>query len=333
MSDPIHPATWLPGRHLQTVFGAMVRVPAELPLARERWELPDGDFVDVDRFAPRDPADARAPTLLALHGLEGSSATPYSRGLLREAHRRGWGGCGLNFRSCSGQPNRLLGSYHSGHTDDLAFAVARLRAERPGAPLLCVGVSLGGNVLAKWLGEQGEAARGLVAAAATISNPYDLALCARALDGPGFWAFAYRRRFLKTLLAKAREKSARFPEQLGPGRLHGIRSLRGFDDRVTGPVHGFAGADDYYARCSCGPILPRVRVPLLLISAVDDPFVPPAALPVEAARANPLVTLELSPRGGHVGFVGGTPWRLRGLAEERVGAWLEEQVDDRVPQR
>ena len=333
MTDPIRPAAWLPGRHLQTVFGAMVRTPAALPLVRQRWELPDGDFVDVDRLAPQESPDgasgAQAPTLLVLHGLEGSTATSYSRGLLREAHLRGWGATGLNFRSCSGEPNRLLRSYHSGHTDDLAFAIAKLRAERPGAKLLCVGVSLGGNVLVKWLGEQGAAARELVTAAAAISCPFDLALCARALDGTGFWALAYRRRFLQTLMAKAREKSARFPQQLGPGRLRGIRTLREFDERVTGPIHGFAGADDYYGRCSCAPLLPAVRVPLLLVSAVDDPFVPPAALPVDAARGNASVTLELSARGGHVGFVGGTPWRPRGLAEERAGAWLEDRLAGR----
>ena len=326
LSDPIRPAAWLPGRHLQSIFGPLLRRPARLPLRRERWELPDGDFVDADRFGPREPGDAGSPTLLVLHGLEGSSETAYSHGLLREAHQRGWGGTCLNFRSCSGEPNRLLRSYHSGHTEDLAFALGKLRAERPGAPIVCAGVSLGGNVLAKWLGEQGAAAREAVRAAVAISTPFDLALSARALDGPGFWALAYRRRFLATLLAKARAKSARFPLQLGPGRLRGIHTLREFDERVTGPIHGFTGADDYYARCSSGPLLPLVRVPLLLISAEDDPFVPPASLPIEAARSNPSVTLELSPAGGHVGFVGGAPWRPRYLAEERAGAWLAARI-------
>ena len=321
MSDPIVPASWLPGRHLQTIFGPLLRRPAALPLRRERWELADGDFVDADRFAPRDPS-GDAPTLLVLHGLEGSTGTAYSRGLLREAHQRGWGGAGLNFRSCSGEPNRLLRSYHSGHTEDLAFAIGKLRAERPGSPLGCVGVSLGGNVLVKWLAEQGAGAPSELRAAVAISAPFDLALSARALDGPGFWALAYRRQFLKTLVAKAREKSARFREQLGPGRLRGIRTLREFDERLTGPVHGFTGADDYYARCSSGPLLPLVRVPLLLLAAADDPFVPPASLPVESARANPWVTLEVSKGGGHVGFIGGSPWRPRYLAEERAGAWL-----------
>jgi predicted alpha/beta-fold hydrolase len=317
-------APWVPGRHLQTVFGPLLRKPVPLPLTRERWELPDGDFLDVDRFAPG--SARRAPTLLVLHGLEGSGETFYSRGLLAEAHQRGWGGAVLNFRSCSGESNRLCRSYHSGETGDAAFAIRRLVAERPGAPLLVAGVSLGGNVLVKWLGEQGEQVPRELRAAAALSVPFDLALCARALDGPGFWAWAYRRRFLKTLLAKAREKSDRFPEQLPAVRLRGIRTLREFDDRVTAKVHGFTSADDYYTRCSSGPFLPAVRVPLLLLQAVDDPFVPPAALPTLAAAQNPRLTFELHPHGGHVGFVAGPPWRPRYYAERRIGAWLAEQL-------
>lgn len=319
-----HAPLWLRGANLQTVAGTVLRTPARLPLRRERLELADGDFVDLDWLdAPPAPeASAARPLLLVLHGLEGSSEATYARGLLREALVRGWDGVCLNFRSCSGEPNRLLRSYHSGSSDDLDLVLSLLRPRRAG-PLFCAGVSLGGNVLVKWLGEQGEAASNRVAAAVAISAPFDLDLCARALDGPGPWAFAYRQRFLRTLVAKAGAKALRFPAQLVAARLRGLRTLRAFDEVFTAPVHGFAGAADYYARCSSGPLLPRVRVPLLLLSALDDPFIPPAALPVQAAKANPLVTLELSDHGGHVGFVDGPPWRLRGWAEARAGLFLE----------
>jgi predicted alpha/beta-fold hydrolase len=317
-----HSPPWLRGRHLQTVSGAL-RPLVRLPLRRERLELPDGDFLDLDWLEHPAPPGPQAPLLLVLHGLEGSSQATYARGLLEQARQRGWAGVCLNFRSCSGEPNRLLRSYHSGVSDDLERVVARLRAQHAG-PLFCAGVSLGANVLVKWLGEQGEAARGRVQGAVAISAPFDLDLCARSLDGPGLWAFVYRRRFLRTLVAKARAKALRFPAELSAARLARLSTLRAFDDVFTAPVHGFAGAADYYARCSSGPLLPAVRVPLLVLSALDDPFIPPAALPVEAARANPLVTLALSESGGHVGFVDGPPWRLRGWAEARAGAWLEE---------
>jgi hypothetical protein len=306
------------------VGGSLLRPLTALGLRRERLELPDGDFLDLDWLDPAAPPGLETPQrplLLVLHGLEGSSEAAYVRGLLLQARQRGWGGVCLNFRSCSGEPNRLLRSYHSGASDDLERVVARLREQHAG-PLYCTGVSLGANVLVKWLGEQGEAARGRVQAAVAISTPFDLDLCARSLDGPGLWAFVYRTRFLRTLVAKAREKAVRFPRELSAARLRGLSTLRAFDDVVTAPVHGFAGAADYYARCSSGPLLPAVRVPLLALSALDDPFIPPAALPVAAAQANPLVKLELSETGGHVGFLDGPPWRLRAWAEHRAGDWL-----------
>jgi uncharacterized protein len=315
---PFHPPFWLRGRNAQTVAGALLRRPHALDLRRERLELGDGDFVDLDWLAGA-PLERARPLLLVLHGLEGSSQATYARGLLREAHARGWSGVCLNFRSCSGEPNRLLRSYHSGCSDDLGEVLTRLR-ERHQGPLFLAGVSLGGNVLVKWLGEQG--ARANVQGAAAISVPFDLDLCARALDGPGPWAVLYRARFLRTLLAKAQAKAGRFPGGVDGPRLRGLQTLREFDDVFTGPIHGFAGAADYYARCSSGPLLPRVQVPLLLLSALDDPFIPPAALPVEAARSNQHVQLVVSKRGGHVGFVEGPPWAPRSWAEACAGEWL-----------
>jgi predicted alpha/beta-fold hydrolase len=203
----------------------------------------------------------------------------------------------------------------------------RLARERVEAPVLLVGVSLGGNVVVKWLAELGSVSPPWLLAAVAISTPFDLASCAQSLDGPGFWPLVYRQRFLRTLVRKAREKSSRFPAKLPASRLRRLSALRTFDDQVTGPVHGFAGADDYYAQSSSGPLISRVRVPLLLLSASDDPFIPPSALPIGAARANPAVTLELTNKGGHVGFIAGPPWRPRYYAEERAGEWLAQQFE------
>jgi hypothetical protein len=316
---PFAPAFWLRGRHAQTVFATLLRPGPRLSLRRERWELSDGDFLDVDRM----DGPASAPLLVVLHGLEGSSSSHYVRGLLAQAKARGWRALAMNFRSCSGEPNRLLRSYHSGETGDAGEAIRRARAESPDAPLLGAGCSLGGNVLVKWLGEQGSDAP--VRAAAALSVPFDLSLCARSLDGEGAMAWIYRTRFLRSLKQKALEKADRFPDRLDVGKVRAARTLREFDEAITGPVHGFAGADDYYAQSSSGPYVARVRVPLLLLSAEDDPFIPPGCLPRAAARENRFVTLETSAHGGHLGFVGG-PLLPRFYAEERAIEFLAAHV-------
>jgi predicted alpha/beta-fold hydrolase len=316
--QPFEPPRWLRGRHAQTVFGTLLRPGPRLPLRRERWELADGDFLDVDHLE----GPAAAPLLVVLHGLEGSSSSHYVRGLLAQARKRGWRGMALNFRSCSGEPNRLLRSYHSGETGDLTEAVRRVRAGSGPAPLLFAGCSLGGNVLVKWLGEQGAEAK--VRAAAAISVPFDLQQSARALDAPGAMSFVYRTRFLHSLKRKALEKARTFP-RIDAARVRSARTLFEFDEALTGPVHGFAGAEDYWAQSSSGPFVARVRVPLLLLSAEDDPFIPAACLPREAAAANPCVTLEIWPRGGHLGFVAGPylPWFW---AEWRAAEFLAASV-------
>jgi predicted alpha/beta-fold hydrolase len=316
------PAWWLRGPHAQTVFAPLARAWPRPPTERERWELPDGDFVDLDRLS----GPARAPALLVLHGLEGSSRAPYVRGMLEQARLRGWRGYALNFRSCSGEPNRLLRSYHSGETGDLDLAVRRLLPELGGAPLLAVGFSLGGNVLVKWLGEQGPAVPRELRAAVAVSVPFDLALCAANLDGPGLWRFLYRARFLRTLKDKALAKAGAFAGKLDRQRVRAARTLGEFDEAVTAKVHGFAGAHDYWARCSSGQFVGRVRVPLLLLSSVDDPIVPGSCLPREAVLGNALVRLEETAGGGHVGFVAGPLWAPRFWAEERAARFLDQQL-------
>jgi hypothetical protein len=303
---------------MMTVVANVARVPPRLPLRRERWELPDGDFLDVDRL----DAAPGAPLVLICHGLEASSRAGYVLGVMARARARGLSSAALNFRSCSGEQNRLPRLYHSGETADLAYAIERLLGERPGRPLGLVGFSLGGNVVAKYLGERGAAVPEGVRAGAVISVPFDLAGCATAIDGVGVAALLYRERFLRRLRPKALAKARRFPGLIDEERVRRVRLLREFDDAVTGPLHGFADAADYYARCSSGPLLPSVRRPLLLLSAEDDPFVPGPTLPLRLMRENPMLTPLVSKTGGHVGFVDGPPWALRRFGEDRAVEFL-----------
>jgi uncharacterized protein len=312
------PARWLPGPHAMTVFAHVARLPLGLAPRRERWELEAGDFLDVDRHG--DPA---APTVVVLHGLEGSSRAPYVKRMAAAARARELAVVAVNFRGCSGEPNRLPRLYHSGETSDLARVVARLASERPGRPVAVMGFSLGANVVAKWLGERGDGLPREVRAGAAVCAPFDLAACGAALDRGRGIGCVYRERFLWSLRRKALLKVGRFPDlPFDAAAVRACRTFRAFDDRVTAPLHGFADAADYYARCSSGPLLSGVRRPLLAIAAQDDPMIPQETLPVAVAGANPAVRLEVYPAGGHLGFVSGRPWRLEFFAEARVADFL-----------
>jgi predicted alpha/beta-fold hydrolase len=307
---------WCPNGHLQTVWGPLLRQ-GPRALRRERVETPDGDFVDLDWL----DGSARTPLLLVLHGLEGSVRSHYVAGLLNEAAARGWRGLVLNFRSCSGDLNRLPRFYHSGDTGDLHHVVEMLREREPDLRLGAVGISIGGNVLLKWLGEQEvEAPKQLVGAVA-ISVPFDLRASARVLDR-GFARAVYTANFLKTMKRKARDKAARYPGFVDLAAVGRARTFAQYDRVVTAPLHGFKDEIDYWTRASSGPYLARIRRPTLLISALDDPLVPTASLP-DPRTLPACVQTEFSPRGGHVGFLEGRwPWRVRSWAERRAVEFL-----------
>ena len=270
--------------------------------------------------------DQKKPHVLVLHGLEGSSAAGYVAEIFRRIQQKGWNGTGLNFRSCGGEPNRLARSYHSGETSDALFALRKIRAAATGE-VFAVGFSLGGNVLLRLLAETAEHAP--LDAAAAISVPYDLDACAQALDQGGGWIAVYRRRFLHSLRRKALEKSKRFPDSFTASPIRSLRGIRAFDDAVTAPLHGFADAAQYYARCSSGPVLGKIARPALLIHALDDPMVP-SAIPAEA-QANPLLSLLVTQRGGHCGFVGGSIARPQYWAEEQALDFLSLHASSRPP--
>jgi predicted alpha/beta-fold hydrolase len=311
------PAWWLPGGHAQTLWGKFARRRLVLSLEREVVALPDGDHLELHTLkgAPG------SPRLLLLHGLEGSVASHYVGGIASAAAAIGWSTTLVVFRGCGSSPNTAKRFYHSGETTDVAHAYHVLRAREPDVPWYAMGVSLGGNVVLKWLGELGDAAT--ITAAAVISVPFNLEASAREITRT--FSGRYDRNFLRTLREKALRKLDRYPDLFDRSALLRAKSVFDFDETVTAPVHGFADARDYYQRSSSLSFLPNVRVPTLLLSARDDPFLPVTVLDdVERIAAqNPALEVEFVHGGGHVGFVGGTlPWNARYYAEERAVAFL-----------
>lgn len=314
------PAWWLPGPHSMTIFPSIFRRKPVLSTRRERFELPDGDFVDLDWVEGGAREDS--PLVLVLHGLEGSIDSAYVRGILAALQRRGWRAVLMHFRGCSGETNRLRRAYHSGETEDVRVIAGELLRRFPKAPLAMVGYSLGGNVLLKYLGEEGSRAR--VAGAVAVSVPMMLSPCADRLRR-GF-SRVYDRWLLTSLRASFSRKSSQVELglNLSANDLAQIVCLRDFDDKITGPLHGFTGADDYYAKSSSRQYLARIERPTLILHARDDPFMTEAVLPDEA-ELSPSVTLEVSSSGGHVGFVGGNnPLAPNYWLEERIPEFLAE---------
>jgi predicted alpha/beta-fold hydrolase len=318
MSAPCYrPPWWYRGRHLQTLWGPLLRRFSAPPLRRERILTDDGDFLDLDWLAG---SGAGAPVVLILHGLEGSSRSHYVAGLLRETAALGLRGVVLNFRSCSGELNRSPRFYHSGETSDLAWIVTRLLEREPTVRLGLVGVSLGGNVALKWLGERGSAAPPGVVGAVAISTPFDLAACARVLDR-GLARSLYTAEFLRTLRAKIKAKAHLFDGRLDVRAAMRARTFAEYDHAVTAPLYGFADERDYWTRSSSGRYLAGIRRPCLLINAVNDPFVPPASLPAEAVARSPWLEAHFPPEGGHAGFLEG-PLGRRSWSERHAILFL-----------
>jgi predicted alpha/beta-fold hydrolase len=331
MPEAFRAAWWLPGPHAQTLGARLLRSRSgEDRLRRERVELADGDFLDLD-IADGDPV---APLVVVLHGLEGSARSTYVLQLYRALATQRLQVVGLNFRACSGELNRLPRMYHSGDTGDLAFVLRLLAGRFPGRPIGAVGFSLGGNVLLKYLGEERTppaVARQAAArpepdirAAVAISVPFDLAAGAQRLE-QGF-SRVYRRYLVGMLKRKTIAKAALLDGLVSVERVRRARTFVEFDNAATGPLHGFADACDYYARSSCAQFVARITVPTLLIHAEDDPFLPAAAIPREAIAGNPALEAEITSRGGHVGFIAGPPWAPVFWAEHRAATFLARQL-------
>jgi predicted alpha/beta-fold hydrolase len=338
-SKPYRAPSWLPGGHLQTLYAALLAPHRRVSYRRERWETPDGDFVDADwlvhpsavssqqsgvetpsvlsnQAAPTTTV-ASAPLVVLFHGLEGCSTSPYAYALMAHVLDLGWAGVVVHFRGCSGEANRLPRAYHSGDSAEIEWMLNHLRESNPGREIHAVGVSLGGNALLKWLGEQGSAAAPVISRAAAVSAPLDLMVAGDAL-GRGF-NLVYTRAFLSTLKRKSLRKLATHPDLYDRARVRSARTLRAFDNVVTAPLHGFLDTDDYWTRASSKPWLARIAVPTLIVNARDDPFMPEHALPAQS-EVSSFVTLEFPRGGGHVGFVsapfpGNLDWLPRRILE------------------
>lgn len=318
---------WLPGGNLQTIWPALFARRADGPapaLRRERWTTPDGDFVDADwQDLPSGESSAavtEAPLLVLFHGLEGSSASHYAVAFAATARRLGWRFVVPHFRGCSGELNLAPRAYHSGDFEEIGWMLQQARAAHPHGPMLAVGVSLGGNALLRWAEEAGERASALARAVAAVSSPVDLAAGGHAI-GRGFNRLVYTRMFLRSMRPKALAKLAQHPGLFDRRRLETARDLYEFDDVFTAPLHGFRGTDDYWSRASAKPHLHRIRIPALVLNALNDPFVPGTSLP-HPRDAGAFVTLWQPGHGGHVGFPSGRfPGHVMTMPET-VTRWL-----------
>ena len=303
---------WLPGGHVQTLYPRFLPLDP-LPYRRERWETPDGDFIDLDWNGPSPAAGERQALVILFHGLEGSSQSHYAQALMRALRDAGQPGVVVNFRGCSGELNRLPRAYHGGDSDEIDWILRRFRDACPSRPLYAVGVSLGGNALLKWLGERENTAAGILQAAAAVSSPFDMSACGHHLARGA--NRIYTQYFLRTLKRFAGEKLRCHPGLFDETRMRRAGSLHDFDDVVTAPLHGFASAEDYWRRASSKPWLGGIRVQTLLINARNDPFMPAGVLP-ERRQASRHVEFDYPGEGGHVGFpTGPFPGRIDWLPQ------------------
>ncbi|QSX34362.1 hydrolase [Shewanella avicenniae] len=309
---------WAKSPHLQTILPVLTKPP--LPaFKRERVELADGDFIDLDWL---NDWHEGAPIVVVVHGLEGSAKSHYARRIMHYCRQAKLNAVVHHHRGCSGEANRLPRSYHSGDTADLHNSLTLIKQRYPQQPLWAVGYSLGGNVLAKYQAEQQQ--RSLVDAAVIVSAPLMLASCSRKLE-QGF-SRVYQRYLLKQLQQKMRAKQRQHP-QITHANIDELNTFYRFDDQLTAPLHGFANADDYYQQSSAKPLIEQICRPTLILHAADDPFMSEAVL-LNANALPAAVTYELCPQGGHVGFInGGTPWRPRYYLEQRIIGFLQEQHD------
>jgi len=308
---------------MQTIWSSVFRRTPSIPTRHQRFELADGDFIDLE-WLLCDDVPTESPVLLLLHGLEGSIDSTYIQGLLQVSQIKKWNTVVMHFRGCGKEPNRLPRSYHSGETDDLQQVLKQLKSQHPQSIIMTAGFSLGGNVLLKYLGESNS--NSMIDYAAAISVPFVLSSASLRLD-KGF-SRLYRNRLLKELKQKTRQKINDHSTaiKLSLSQLEKLKTFFDFDDQVTAPLHGFKSAKDYYQQCSSRQFLSSINTPTLIVHAVDDPFMTSEVIPDEQELSD-FVTLELSDEGGHVGFVSGRmPWNINYYIDQRICQWFQEQI-------
>ncbi|MEM9721364.1 MAG: alpha/beta fold hydrolase [Bacteroidota bacterium] len=319
----IHPSTYtttgiFKNKHIHTIIPSQLRRIKKPPYQRERIATPDGDFLDLDWLKSKGAKNL----LIILHGLEGSSESSYVKGISTFFHGKGWDTLALNFRGCSGEPNRLLRSYHSGDTEDLHWVVMQILSTYSYQKIFLSGFSLGGNVLLKYLGESHAKVPKEVRAGIAVSTPVDIADSAHTLSKVSNWI--YVKHFMLSLNPKLRQKQKQFPGQVHLPKKRMPRTFAEFDGWFTAPVHGFRDAEDYWKKASSKPHLKKIKVPTLILQPQDDPFLGNACYPVEICRDHTHLYLESPPYGGHVGMIPvakGKPY----WAEQRAWEFFTEK--------
>ena len=324
--QPFSPPRWLAGAHTQTVWSPLLRKQVPPLRHRERWHWEDGDFIDLDWC----DSNTQSPLVVLLHGLTGCSNSTYIIGLQHQLTAMGWQSVVINFRGCSGVPNHLPRSYHSGDSAELKAVLSRLNKRFSGRTLAAVGYSLGGNVLLKYQGEEGK--NSLLSCAVAVSVPFRLDLCAKRMN-QGFSKF-YRNRFLRQLQQQLSEKLHYFQYQGWKEKALAIQSLANlpkittfqeFDHKITAPLHGFASGNDYYQQCSSRFYLNGISSPTLILHAKDDPFMLEEAIP-KPSELSKDTCLELTEKGGHVGFVSSQQGRFSYWLDQRIPAFLRSTL-------
>ncbi len=311
------PAWWLRGAHQQTTWATIFRKVPELEITNERLELDDGDFLDLAWSGSKD-----GEIVLILHGLEGNKDSPYAKGIMHTLSSAGYRCCLIHFRGCSDEPNRLPRSYHSGDTGDLQQVVDHIQKYLQRKIFAAIGYSLGGNALLKWMGEKGDDAE--VNTAVGISVPFTLHHAAERM-AKGL-SRSYEKHLVSRLQEKYRQKFSDTPSPLDI-EIDQMETFFLFDDQVTAPLHGFKDVNDYYEKSSCAQFLQHITKPTLILHAKDDPFMWPSSVPAENELSAD-VRLELSEKGGHVGFISGTlPWKSEYWLDQRILAWLSSQKE------
>lgn len=326
------------GGHIQTIWPALfsrAHSPEDIVAAtpgrehklsytRQRWDTPDGDFIDVDSLVPPGWSPGDSPVLVLFHGLEGSSQSHYSRAFALWAQHRGWAYVVPHFRGCSGELNRAPRFYHSGDHEEVDWILRRVSTQW-GGPVSAVGISLGGNALLRWAQEAGSTAASVTSAVAAVCSPLDLTAAGHAI-GSGFNRVSYNRMFLQTLKPKALAKLKTYPGLFDAQALAAAPDLYAYDAVVTAPLHGFASTEDYWQRCSSKPGLKAMKhVPTLVLNARNDPFIPAWSLPGRD-DVGPAVTLWQPRQGGHVGFPAGRPPGHVAALPQSVASWLAQHA-------
>lgn len=321
IKSQFRPARFLGHRHLQTLFPSLTRKLPNIFTHKERLELLDGDFVDL-LWSHEYLKTSQKPIVILFHGLTGSYESSYIQGMMRAVEARGWCAVLMHFRGCSGTPNRLPRSYHSGETGDARFLIQTLHERYPKTKLFASGYSLGGNMLIKLQGELAQNTH--LSAASSVCAPLDLTTCANSMNRgfSRFYQWVIMRDLRQALSRKYVDFSMKNYLKGGAENIRRLRSFWEYDAYYTAPIHGFKDANDYYTKCSGAQFLKYIATPTLVIQSKDDPFMNQSVIP-DASALSEMVTLEVSEYGGHVGFISGTLFKPEYWLEKRILDFFE----------